>query len=82
MADINELKVSNGVVKVGDPVSCDNSEGLVKEGRVFGLMDNGQEWLDKKWKNGTVIVEYASHSIDEDGVKYGHWNPENVTKLN
>lgn len=75
--EIDTLKVSNGVVRVGDIVSAESPEGAVIEGRVVGLQPYGHDEVDPTWaEDGTVLIK------DHEDGHIAHWRPSYVTKLN
>lgn len=75
--EIDQLAVSNGTVRVGDPVSAATPEGHVVEGNVFALQPYGHREVDPTWsEKGTVIIE------DCETKTRSHWRPSRVTKLN
>lgn len=69
------MKVSNGVVKVGDLVSAESENGVIAEGCVFALQDYGHKEVIPNWEGNTVIIK------DHETKEYSHWQPKNVTLL-
>ena len=71
---MDSIKVANGIIKHGDPVSATTIQGEVIEGNVFDILPYGAEFIDPEWTDACVVIE------DHESHKRVHFRPSKVYK--